>query len=40
MRQLAVIARERRRLEREAFALGAALYGQKPRRFAKRAKVK
>src|SRR6185312_601181 len=35
MRQLAVIARERRRLERAAFALGAGLYGRKPRKFAK-----
>ena len=40
MRQLAVIARERRRLEREAFALGARLYGPKAKRFAKAAKVR
>jgi hypothetical protein len=40
MRQLAVIARERRRLEREAFALGASLYGPKVKQFAKRAKVR
>ena len=40
MRQLAVIARERRRLEREAFALGANLYGPKVKRFVKTAKVR
>lgn len=40
MRQLAVIARERRRLERDAFALGERLYGAKKRRFARDAKVR
>jgi hypothetical protein len=40
MRQLAVIARERRRLEREAFTLGAGLYGAKAKRFARAARVK
>jgi CHAD domain-containing protein len=40
MRQLALIARERRRLEREAFTLGARLYGRKAKRFAKTAKVR
>lgn len=40
MRQLAVIASERRRLEREAFALGKSLYGEKPKRFARKATLK
>ena len=40
MRQLAVIASERRRLEREAFALGKSLYGEKPKRFSRKATLK
>ena len=40
MRQLALIARERRRLESEAFALGAAVYRKRPRRFVKRTRLR
>jgi CHAD domain-containing protein len=40
MSQLAVIARERRRLEREAFAIGAELYSRKPRKFAKATRLR
>jgi len=36
MRQLSIIATERRRLEEEAFALGARAYRRSPRRFSRR----
>jgi len=39
MRQLAMIAAERRALEKEAFTLGDALYGRKPKAFAARARL-
>jgi CHAD domain-containing protein len=39
MRHLSLIARERRRLEEEAFRLGAALYGRKPRKQARRLRI-
>ncbi len=39
MRQLAMIAAERRALEKEAFALGDALYDRKPKAFAARARL-
>jgi|SRR5579871_3025565 len=40
MRHLALIDRERRRLEEEAFQLGAILYGHKPKRQARRLKLR
>jgi CHAD domain-containing protein len=40
MRQLAMIAAERRALEKEAFALGRALYRRKPKAFAKKARLR
>jgi hypothetical protein len=39
MRHLSLIARERRRLEEEAFRLGAALYRRKPRKQARRLRI-
>ena len=40
MRQLSLIARERRSLESESFALGAALYKRKPKKFARKISLK
>lgn len=40
MRQLAAIALERRKLEAEAFAIGAKVYREKPRRFAGRMQLR
>lgn len=40
MRQLALIATERRSLEQEAFALGARLYRRKPKRYARRLRIR
>lgn len=40
MRQLAMIAAERRALEKEAFTLGGALYDRKPRAFARAARFR
>ena len=40
MRQLSLIARERRSLEAESFALGAAVYKRKPKKFARKIKLK
>ena len=40
MRQLAMIAAERRALEKEAFALGDELYDRKPKAFAARARLR
>ena len=39
MRQLSLIARERRSLEAESFALGAELYKRKPRKLARRIRL-
>jgi len=40
MRQLALVAEQRRQLEREAFALGGAVYRRKPRAFARRIRLR
>ncbi len=40
MRQLAMIAAERRALEKEAFALGDELYRRKPKAFAAKARLR
>ncbi len=40
MRQLSMIAKERRSLEKEAFILGGKIYKRKPKRFARKARLK